>query len=115
MKERAKEILLKLKSEKKEFSEVFNNYVKHLVVELEIDESLAVTLVTDELVNQYERISGQKRLPYKAVLVIDEAARFLDEGKSLQHNDSKDWDIFTAHAATLNKKITVKGDKTCQL
>lgn len=55
MKERAKEILLKLKSEKKEFSEVFNNYVKHLVVELEIDESLAVTLVTDELVNQYER------------------------------------------------------------
>ena len=55
MKERAKEILLKLKSEKKEFSEAFNNYVKHLVVELEIDESLAVTLVTDELVNQYER------------------------------------------------------------
>ena len=40
-----------------------------------------------------EHLSGQKRLPYKAVLVIDEAARFLDEGKSLQHNDSKDWDI----------------------
>ena len=55
MRERAKEILLKLKSEKKEFSDAFDNYVKHLIEELEIDESLAVTLVTDELVIRNER------------------------------------------------------------
>lgn len=55
MRERAKEILLKLKNEKKEFSEAFDNYVKHLADELEIDERLAVTLVTDELINNNER------------------------------------------------------------
>lgn len=54
MRERAKEVLLKLKSEKREIAEAFDNYVKHLVEELEIEESLAVTLVTDDLVNEYE-------------------------------------------------------------
>ena len=54
MRERAKEILEKLKQERKEFAAAFNNYVEHLSAELEIDESLAVTLVTDDIVNEYE-------------------------------------------------------------
>ena len=40
-----------------------------------------------------EHIQGLLKLPYLVVGVIDEAARFLDEGKSLQHNDSKDWNV----------------------
>ena len=55
MRERAKEILLNLKTKDKALSEAFNDYVKHLVDELEISEELAVTLVTDELVNKYQR------------------------------------------------------------
>ena len=55
MRERAKEILLKLKAKDKVLSKAFNDYVKHLVDELEISEELAVTLVTDELVNKYQR------------------------------------------------------------
>ncbi len=55
MRERAKEILEKLKNDKKEFADAFENYVAHLSAELEIDQSLAVTLVTDDLVNEYER------------------------------------------------------------
>ncbi len=54
MRERAKEILEKLKNDKKEFADAFENYVTHLSAELEIDQSLAVTLVTDDLVNEYE-------------------------------------------------------------
>ena len=55
MRERAKKILLKLKEKNKALSEVFDDYVKSLSVSLEISESIAVTLVTDELVNKYQK------------------------------------------------------------
>ena len=55
MREKAKEILLRLKDKDKALSNAFNDYVQHLVKELEITEELAVTLVTDELVNKYQR------------------------------------------------------------
>ena len=68
MRERAKEVLLKLKSEKREIAEAFDNYVKHLVEELEIEESLAVTLVTDELVNRHQRTLIMRDLFSKSTL-----------------------------------------------
>ena len=40
-----------------------------------------------------QHVQGTLRLPYLSVLVMDEASRFLDEGKSMQHNDNKDWDV----------------------
>ncbi len=55
MREKAKEILLNLKDKDKALSDAFNDYVKHLVCELEISEDIASTLVVDELVNRYER------------------------------------------------------------
>ena len=55
MRERAKEIFIRLKEKDKALSEAFDEYVQHLVKELEISESLAVTLVTDELVNNHQR------------------------------------------------------------
>lgn len=55
MKEKAKEIFLKLKEKDNILSEAFNSYVKNLSEDLEIDESIAVTLVTDELVNRYHK------------------------------------------------------------
>ena len=53
MKEKAKEILLKLKEKDKALSVAFDDYVELLVKELEISKDIAVTLVTDELVNNY--------------------------------------------------------------
>ena len=55
MRERAKKILLDLKQKDKALSTAFNEYVEHLSKELEIEEELAVTLVTDELVNKYKK------------------------------------------------------------
>ena len=55
MKEKAKQIFLGLKEKDKVLSEAFNNYVKKLSEDLEINEELAVTLVTDELVNRYQK------------------------------------------------------------
>ena len=55
MKERAKQALLELKEKNKDLSEAFDAYVKKLAEELEIPESIAVTLVTTELVNANER------------------------------------------------------------
>ena len=55
MREKAKKLFLDLKSKDKALSACFNAYVKMLSDELEIDESIAVTLVTDELVNRYQK------------------------------------------------------------
>lgn len=55
MKEKAKQIFLVLKSQNESLSESFNAYVKQLSEDLEIDELTAVTLVTDELVNRYQK------------------------------------------------------------
>lgn len=55
MKEKARKILLELKKKDKALSKAFDMYVKNLVDSLEIPEDIAVTLVRDELVNQYER------------------------------------------------------------
>ena len=55
MKERAKQALLKLKAQNKDLSDAFDAYVKKLAEELEIPESIAVTLVTTELVNRNEK------------------------------------------------------------
>ena len=55
MKEQAKQIFLELKEKDKALSEAFNSYVKKLSEDLEIDERIAVALVTDELVNRYEK------------------------------------------------------------
>lgn len=55
MKEKAKQIFLELKEKDNALSEAFNSYVKKLSENLEINESIAVTLVTDELVNRYQK------------------------------------------------------------
>ena len=55
MNERAKEVLLRLKKLDKEFSDSFEAYVDSLTKELEIPREIAVTLVTDECVNKYQR------------------------------------------------------------
>ena len=55
MREKAKKILLELKAKDKELSEAFDAYVKKLCAELDIEESIAVTLVTDELVNRNQK------------------------------------------------------------
>ena len=55
MKERAKQALLELKAQNKDLSDAFDAYVKKLADELEIPESIAVTLVTTELVNRNEK------------------------------------------------------------
>lgn len=55
MKEKAKQIFLALKEKDKTLSAAFDDYVKFLCSELEINERIAVTLVTDELVNKYEK------------------------------------------------------------
>ena len=55
MRERAKKILLELKEKNKVLSDVFDDYVKHLSVNLEINESIAVSLVTEELINKYQK------------------------------------------------------------
>lgn len=41
----------------------------------------------------YDHVAGKKKLPFKCVMVIDEVTRFLDEGKSMEHGQKKDWDV----------------------
>jgi len=55
MKEKAKEIFNKLKEKNKELSDIFNEYVDSLSVDLEIPREIAVTLVTDQLVVENEK------------------------------------------------------------
>lgn len=55
MKEKAKQIFNELKAKSAELSAAFDDYVEKLVAELEIDKTIAVTLVTDELVNQNQK------------------------------------------------------------
>lgn len=55
MNERAKQIFNELKRNDAELSKLFDVYVKKLSNDLEIPEDIAVTLVTDELVNRYEK------------------------------------------------------------
>lgn len=55
MKEKAKQILIELKEKNKALAEAFDDYVKNLVDSLEINEDIAITLVTDELVNKYQK------------------------------------------------------------
>ena len=54
MNERAKQIFNELKADSAELSKSFDVYVKKLSEELEIPEEIAVTIVTDDLVNRYE-------------------------------------------------------------
>ncbi|MBQ7339228.1 MAG: hypothetical protein IJW43_00035 [Clostridia bacterium] len=55
MKEKAKEILLGLKQKDKVLASAFNEYVELLVSSLEIPKDIAITLVTSELVNKYQK------------------------------------------------------------
>ena len=55
MREKAKKIFLDLKAKDKELKKIFDEYVNSLKNELEIDEDIAIKLVTDELVNKYEK------------------------------------------------------------
>ena len=55
MKERAKQVLMELKEKNKELSDAFDAYVKKIAEELEIPESIAVSLVTTEMVNRNEK------------------------------------------------------------
>ena len=55
MKEKAKKVLLELKAQNKDLSDAFDAYVKKLAEELEIPESIAVSLVTTEMVNRNEK------------------------------------------------------------
>ena len=55
MKERAKQVLMELKEKNKELSDAFDAYVKKMAEELEIPESIAVSLVTTEMVNRNEK------------------------------------------------------------
>ena len=55
MRERAKEILLKLKENNVALKTAFDEYVEQLSKELERPKDIAVTLVTSELVNQHEK------------------------------------------------------------
>ena len=55
MKEKARHILLDLKTRDEELKNIFDEYVNLLRDELEIPEEIAVKLVTDELVNKYEK------------------------------------------------------------
>ncbi len=55
MKEKARHILLDLKTRDEELKKIFDEYVNLLRDELEIEEEIAVRLVTDELVNKYEK------------------------------------------------------------
>lgn len=55
MKEKARHILLDLKTRDEELNNIFNEYVNLLRDELEVPEEIAVKLVIDELVNKYEK------------------------------------------------------------
>ena len=55
MKERAKQTLLLLKEKDKAIEKIFNEFVDDIERELEIPKDIAVTLITDELVNRYQK------------------------------------------------------------
>ena len=55
MKEKVRHILLDLKTRDEELKKIFDEYVNLLRDELDIEEEIAVRLVTDELVNKYEK------------------------------------------------------------
>ena len=55
MKERAKQVLIELKSKNEEFQKSFEAVAKAMATELEIPESLARNLVLDELVSKNEK------------------------------------------------------------
>ena len=70
MKEKAKRILIELKEKNKALSEAFDEYVKSLSDELEIPKDIAITLVTDELVNKYQKDLILRDLFSRATLEI---------------------------------------------
>ena len=70
MKEKAKRILIELKEKNKVLSEAFDEYVKSLSDELEIPKDIAITLVTDELVNKYQKDLILRDLFSRATLEI---------------------------------------------
>ena len=70
MREKAKKILLKLKEKNKALSDSFDDYVKILSEELEIPKDIAITLVTDELVNKYQKDLILRDLFSRATLEI---------------------------------------------
>ncbi len=55
MKERAKKEFNKFKEKDAELNKLFNEYVEDIEIRLEIPKRIAVSLVTDELVNRYEK------------------------------------------------------------
>ena len=55
MREKAKKILQVLRFKDKVLSEAFNSYVDKLTESLEIPRDIAVKIVTDELVLEYEK------------------------------------------------------------
>ncbi len=55
MREKAKQIFLDLKEKDKALSTAFDEYVESLSLSLDVPKDIAVTLVTDELVNKYEK------------------------------------------------------------
>ena len=55
MNEKAKKIFIELKEQDKDLSDSFNVYVDSLAERLDIPREIAVTLVTDELVNKYQK------------------------------------------------------------
>ncbi len=70
MKEKAKRILIELKEKNKALSEAFDEYVQSLSDELEIPKDIAITLVTDELVNKYQKDLILRDLFSRATLKI---------------------------------------------
>ena len=55
MKEKAKEILLKLKAKNQELSDSIDNYANLLSKELDIPESIAKTVVLDDITNKHQK------------------------------------------------------------
>lgn len=55
MRERAKKEFNNFKEKNAELNKLFNEYVEELEKILEIPKRIAVSLVTDELVNRYEK------------------------------------------------------------
>ncbi len=55
MKEKAKEILLKLKQKKQELSDSIDAYSNMVAKELDIPEEIAKTVVLDDITNKYQK------------------------------------------------------------
>lgn len=55
MKEKAKEILLKLTQKKKELSDSIDSYSNLVAKELDIPEEIAKTIVLDDITNKYQK------------------------------------------------------------